>query len=84
MGKTDGLTLTVQQKWSSCSWLLLREFVRQHKENEKARDEAVAAGDLAAARTELPLPSIPYWKCRQIMTRTDFIEGNAMTITIPH
>ncbi|KAI6046458.1 hypothetical protein EDC04DRAFT_2864870 [Pisolithus marmoratus] len=41
-----------EQKWSSCSWLLLREFPWDPTK----------------------LPSIPYGRCRQIMTRTDFIE----------
>ncbi|KAI6029429.1 hypothetical protein BKA83DRAFT_680392 [Pisolithus microcarpus] len=57
-----------EQKWSTCSWLLLREFVRLHKEHQK---ECQAAG-LPWDPTELP--SIPYGRCRQIMTRTDFIE----------
>ncbi|KAI6111969.1 hypothetical protein EDD16DRAFT_1485254 [Pisolithus croceorrhizus] len=57
-----------EQKWSTCSWLLLREFVRLHKERQRERQAAGLPWD----PTELP--SIPYGRCRQIMTRTDFIE----------
>ncbi|KAI6007712.1 hypothetical protein F5J12DRAFT_830233 [Pisolithus orientalis] len=57
-----------EQKWSSCSWLLLKEFVRLYKERQKERQAAGLPWD----PTELP--SIPYGRCRQIMTRTDFIE----------
>jgi hypothetical protein len=49
-----------EQKWSSCSWLLLREFVKIRQRDEKERDEKIAAGILTAENTELPLPSIPY------------------------
>jgi len=69
-----------EQKWSSCSWLLLREFVKLRQEQE-----AEAGADPAA---ELPLPSIPYWRCRQIMTRADFLEEldrlNIIAIDIQH
>ncbi|CCM06409.1 uncharacterized protein FIBRA_08670 [Fibroporia radiculosa] len=79
-----------EQKWSSCSWLLLREFVRQREEDERARDEAIASGmlDPGEATQELPLPKIPYYKCRQIMTRTDFLEdldrANIIAIDTSH
>ncbi|KAK7045536.1 hypothetical protein VNI00_007368 [Paramarasmius palmivorus] len=55
-----------EQKWSSCSWLLLQEFVKLRQEQEKECPEA--------DHSALPLPVIPYWQCRQIMTRTDFLE----------
>lgn len=83
-----------EQKWSSCSWLLLREFVKQYREDERTRQEAIASGNATQEQfEELPLPKIPYvsllqlscdwlsyldhlqYKCRQIMTRTDFLEG---------
>ncbi|KIM40293.1 hypothetical protein M413DRAFT_73606 [Hebeloma cylindrosporum] len=67
-----------EQKWSSCSWLLLREFVKIRLEQE------AEAGD---STEDLPLPSIPYWRCRQIMTRADFMEGtslNVIAIDIQH
>jgi hypothetical protein len=55
-----GVHLTLQkQKWSSCSWLLLREFVKIRQEQEHQRDDAVAAGEDIPLH-ELPLPSIPY------------------------
>jgi hypothetical protein len=49
-----------EQKWSSCSWLLLREFVKIRQQQEKEREEKIAAGDQDVASQELPLPSIPY------------------------
>ncbi|PFH52126.1 hypothetical protein AMATHDRAFT_140883 [Amanita thiersii Skay4041] len=64
-----------EQKWSSCSWLLLREFVKLRQEQVKERNEAIEAGTLDTTNNELPLPTLPYWKCRQIMTRADFMEG---------
>ncbi|KAF8161282.1 hypothetical protein B0H34DRAFT_700244 [Crassisporium funariophilum] len=71
-----------EQKWSSCSWLLLREFVKIREEQLKeVRESGVVA-------EELPLPSIPYWKCRVIMTRADFMEEldrcNIISIDIHH
>ncbi|KAF7362225.1 hypothetical protein MVEN_00568700 [Mycena venus] len=51
-----------EQKWSSCSWLLLQEFVRLRKEQERVRDEAIAAGKLDKNDLDLPLPKIPYWR----------------------
>ncbi|KAJ7188655.1 hypothetical protein C8R46DRAFT_1205798 [Mycena filopes] len=76
------------QKWSSCSWLLLREFVRMRKEQERVRDEAIAAGTLDKDDVDLPLPAIPYWRCRQIMTRADFLEdldrANIIAIDVQH
>ncbi|KAI3619795.1 hypothetical protein WG66_002655 [Moniliophthora roreri] len=59
-------TFITQQKWSSCSWLLLQEFVKLRQEQER---ENPGINPL-----ELPLPFIPYWRCRQIMTRADFLE----------
>lgn len=50
-----------EQKWSSCSWLLLREFVKQRREDERQRAEAIASGQLSPDELEeLPLPKIPY------------------------
>ena len=50
-----------EQKWSSCSWLLLREFVRMRREDERKRDEAVAAGELdPEGLEELPVPKLSY------------------------
>ncbi|PPQ64938.1 hypothetical protein CVT26_015658 [Gymnopilus dilepis] len=71
-----------EQKWSSCSWLLLREFVKQREEQETALAESGRDAE------DLPLPTIPYWKCRQIMTRADFLEDldrlNIISIDIQH
>ncbi|KAF8738492.1 hypothetical protein AX14_011327 [Amanita brunnescens Koide BX004] len=60
-----------EQKWSSCSWLLLREFVKLRQEQIREREEVIKAG---ITDPGLPLPVIPYWKCRRIMTRADFME----------
>ncbi|KAJ7125093.1 hypothetical protein C8R44DRAFT_782304 [Mycena epipterygia] len=77
-----------EQKWSSCSWLLLREFVKLRKEQERVRDEAIATGQLDKSDVDLPLPMIPYWRCRQIMTRADFLEeldrANIIAIDVHH
>ncbi|KZT72312.1 hypothetical protein DAEQUDRAFT_722994 [Daedalea quercina L-15889] len=79
-----------EQKWSSCSWLLLREFVKQRREDERRRAEAIAAGEISSEELdeELPLPKIPYYRCRQIMTRADFLEeldrANVIAIDTNH
>jgi len=94
-----------QQKWSSCSWLLLREFVKMRQEQEHVRDEAIRSGQLDKSAVDLPLPVIPYvrtgltvyvtvltsspflfcqqWRCRQIMTRADFLEGLCSSLPFP-
>ncbi|OCH86078.1 hypothetical protein OBBRIDRAFT_761900 [Obba rivulosa] len=78
-----------EQKWSSCSWLLLREFVKMRQEDESRREERIASGELSPDNMEeLPLPKIPYYRCRQIMTRPDFLEdldrANIIAIDINH
>ncbi|KZP27612.1 hypothetical protein FIBSPDRAFT_948523 [Athelia psychrophila] len=80
-----------EQKWSSCSWLLLQEFVKLRLEQEeehrarKGEDAEEASEDDYAL---LPIPSIPYWRCRQIMTRPDFLEdldrANIIAIDVHH
>lgn len=76
-----------EQKWSSCSWLLLREFVKLRQEQEKERKVKISAGEVDSEEA-LPLPSLPYWKCREIMTRADFLEEldrlNIIAIDIHH
>lgn len=50
-----------QQKWSSCSWLLLQEFVKQYQKHEKEREEAIKAGILDPQNLpDLPLPKVSY------------------------
>ncbi|EPQ55089.1 hypothetical protein GLOTRDRAFT_76396 [Gloeophyllum trabeum ATCC 11539] len=75
-----------EQKWSSCTWLLLREFVKLRREQERERAEKLAAGEQVG--DNIPLPSIPYWKCREIMTRADFMEdldrANIIAIDVHH
>ncbi|PVF95252.1 hypothetical protein CPB86DRAFT_711561 [Serendipita vermifera] len=80
-----------EQKWSSCTWLLLEAFVKKRYEQEKQREEDRQAALLAGleppkSMEPLPLPVIPYHECRQIMTRADFLEEldrlNIITIDI--
>ncbi|EIN06689.1 hypothetical protein PUNSTDRAFT_136530 [Punctularia strigosozonata HHB-11173 SS5] len=78
-----------EQKWSSCSWLLLREFVRLRMQQEHELGEQISSGEVTPDGLEtLPLPSIPYYKCRQIMTRADFLEDldrmNIISIDVHH
>lgn len=50
-----------QQKWSSCSWLLLQEFVKRRKAQEDELKQKFEAGEAEeSALDDLPLPSIPY------------------------
>ncbi|KAH8828391.1 hypothetical protein DL96DRAFT_1174418 [Flagelloscypha sp. PMI_526] len=79
-----------EQKWSSCSWLLLREFVNVRKEQEAAfaKERNLPEDSSPSDFNDLPLPVIPYWKCRQIMTRADFLEEldkrNVLAIDVEH
>lgn len=78
-----------EQKWSSCSWLLLQEFVKIHKQEIEDREAKIASGEATIENPpEIRLPAIPYWKCRVIMTRTDFLEEldrlNIINIDINH
>ncbi|KAF9451513.1 hypothetical protein P691DRAFT_699194 [Macrolepiota fuliginosa MF-IS2] len=78
-----------EQKWSSCSWLLLQEFVKMRKEQEEKREKDIETGVLSRENLpDLPMPKISYGKCRQIMTRADFIEDldrlNIIAIDIDH
>ncbi|KIJ51319.1 hypothetical protein M422DRAFT_65324 [Sphaerobolus stellatus SS14] len=78
-----------EQKWSSCSWLLMREFAKLHLEQEEEKQKALEAGEITAEdAAELVLPAIPYYKCRQIMTRPDFLEAldhaNIINIDVHH
>ncbi|KAF9653607.1 hypothetical protein BDM02DRAFT_3153063 [Thelephora ganbajun] len=78
-----------EQKWSSCSWLLLQEFVKRRKEQEDELREKIEAGEAdESGWTDLPLPTVSYYECRQIMTRADFMEEldrlNIISIDINH
>ncbi|KAF7799914.1 hypothetical protein EIP86_011157 [Pleurotus ostreatoroseus] len=78
-----------EQKWSTCSWLLLREFVKIRQEQEEAVREKIEAGEMSpTALAALPLPELPYYRCRQVMTRPDFLEAldrhNIIAIDINH
>ncbi|RPD57753.1 hypothetical protein L226DRAFT_467874 [Lentinus tigrinus ALCF2SS1-7] len=78
-----------EQKWSSCSWLLLREFVKKRKADVARVQEAIERGEATQEDLEnLPLPRISYYECRQIMTRPDFMDDldrkNIIAIDINH
>ncbi|KIY64990.1 hypothetical protein CYLTODRAFT_380101 [Cylindrobasidium torrendii FP15055 ss-10] len=79
-----------EQKWSACSWLLLQEFVRLRQEQEKQLVEDKKSGKVPSwtRPADLPFPTIPYWLCRQLMTRTDFLEEldriNIISIDVRH
>ncbi|KZV97832.1 hypothetical protein EXIGLDRAFT_607590 [Exidia glandulosa HHB12029] len=78
-----------EQKWSSCSWLLLREFVRRRKAQEEEFYRALKAGEVGEEDYHrLEMPKIPFIEARQIMTRADFIEEldtlNIIAIDIHH
>ncbi|KAG9221165.1 hypothetical protein CCMSSC00406_0007339 [Pleurotus cornucopiae] len=80
-----------EQKWSSCSWLLLREFVRARYEQEKEHLASCLAKGMKEEDVDysgLDLPKISYYRSRQIMTRTDFLEdldrANIISIDAHH
>ncbi|KDQ28197.1 hypothetical protein PLEOSDRAFT_1040792 [Pleurotus ostreatus PC15] len=80
-----------EQKWSSCSWLLLREFVRARYEQEKEHLTSCLAKGMKEEDVDysgLDLPKISYYRSRQIMTRTDFLEdldrANIISIDAHH
>ncbi|CCO34040.1 hypothetical protein BN14_08132 [Rhizoctonia solani AG-1 IB] len=77
-----------EAKWASCTWLLLREFVRRRvKMEENLRTEDSKSGGSASV-THVPVPSIPYFECRRIMTRGDFLarldQMNIISIDVHH
>ena len=50
-----------EQKWSSCSWLLLREFVARHQKEVERIKEAIEKGEVKGEQLDgIPLPRIPY------------------------
>ena len=50
-----------EQKWSSCSWLLLREFVKRRREDmEKVKEEIERGEAKPEDLDDLPLPRISY------------------------
>ncbi|KAF4598672.1 hypothetical protein EYR40_007028 [Pleurotus pulmonarius] len=80
-----------EQKWSSCTWLLLREFVRARTTQEKEHLESCLAKGMKEEDVDysgLELPKISYYRSRQIMTRTDFLEeldrANIISIDVHH
>ncbi|CAE6404339.1 unnamed protein product [Rhizoctonia solani] len=76
-----------EAKWASCTWLLLREFVRRRTEMEEKQALSNQSGEKPAV-DHVPAPSIPYYECRRIMTRGDFLarldQMNIISIDIHH
>ncbi|KAH7334888.1 hypothetical protein B0J17DRAFT_732658 [Rhizoctonia solani] len=70
-----------EQKWSSCTWLLLREFVKRREASEQEVAERKKANPDGPDEF-IPMPSISYYECRQIMTRADFINRTAGPLNI--
>lgn len=61
---TTQLMTRDEQKWSSCSWLLLRHLAKMCPSLE----DGVEPGD------DFEMPSVSYSDARRIMTRTDFLD----------
>ncbi|KAH7345523.1 hypothetical protein B0J17DRAFT_640209 [Rhizoctonia solani] len=76
-----------EAKWASCTWLLLREFVRRRAKMEEEFAASKTAG-VEPAVDHVPVPSIPYYECRRIMTRGDFLarldQMNIISIDVHH
>ena len=50
-----------EQKWSSCSWLLLREFVKRRQDDVARKREEIERGEAKPEDLDdLPLPRISY------------------------
>ena len=50
-----------EQKWSSCTWLLLREFVKRRKDDVQHKMEEIERGEASPEDLDnLPLPRISY------------------------
>ena len=63
-----------EQKWASCSWLLLRHLAREAPPVypiDRVEDEGTR---LDSIEDDSDVPTVSYADARQIMTRTDFIE----------
>ena len=54
-----------EQKWSSCSWLLLRHLAGMCPSLQE---------DESAYEQDFYMPSVSYADARKIMTRTDFLD----------
>ncbi|KAH7334887.1 hypothetical protein B0J17DRAFT_93070 [Rhizoctonia solani] len=61
-----------EQEWSSCAWLLLREFVKRREAMEQEAAERKKTNPEGPDEF-IPMPEISYYECRQIMARPDFI-----------
>ncbi|KAI1783557.1 hypothetical protein LXA43DRAFT_903328 [Ganoderma leucocontextum] len=78
-----------EQKWSSCSWLLLKEFVKRRQEDVAKKMEEIERGEAKPEDLDnMPLPRVSYYEARQIMTRADFMDDldrkNIIAIDINH
>ncbi|CAE6443255.1 unnamed protein product [Rhizoctonia solani] len=77
-----------EAKWASCTWLLLREFVRRRAAMEEKLKLGGSKTGEPATIDHVPVPSIPYYECRRIMTRGDFLarldQMNIISIDVHH
>ncbi|EUC55538.1 AAA domain protein, putative [Rhizoctonia solani AG-3 Rhs1AP] len=76
-----------EQKRSSSTWLLLREFVKRREALEREAAERIKE-NLDSPEEFIPMPKISYYECRQILTRPDLINQldhlNIISIDINH
>lgn len=63
-----------EQKWASCSWLLLREFVRQFEKAKEELEVKQKEGEVGLDPLQVKFPPLSYYRARQVMTRTDFLD----------
>ncbi|TIA70091.1 hypothetical protein E3P77_00300 [Wallemia ichthyophaga] len=74
-----------EQKWSSCSWALLAYLARQKTVgSEDEDDESTVPDNMDPAAS----PHVSFYKARQLMTRTDFLEPldrlNILSMDVNH
>ncbi|CAE6504160.1 unnamed protein product [Rhizoctonia solani] len=76
-----------EAKWASCTWLLLREFVRRRIVMEEKRALLKKSGEESGV-DHVPVPSISYYECMKLMTRGDFLarldQLNIISIDVHH
>lgn len=72
-----------EQKWSSCTWLLLREFVKKRREDVQNKMEEIERGEATAEELDdLPLPRISYVRPFRFpkIPSTDLIARYSMSV----
>ena len=64
------LTSRDEQKWSSCSWLILRDLAKKAPRLPEVGED----DHMPAIEDDYEMPSVSYAEARRIMTRTDFLD----------